>query len=219
MRLRFVAPPAWQPEIKVEKRIIERAPTARLGAGPARPARRADGAADAAHRPPQRPSRPDQLSRRPRRGRRRRRDRDRAARGATRRSASRGSRSRCSAACRPTRPAPASSSRRSSAWCSPGFVAAARSVRGRRGVRGAARLADESRRTTSATRSRSPASTREFFSMPWHGHRRRRAAAPLLHLGRDRGDAAQPLPLPRRLSAASAVHAGVRKPRRYDRPR
>ena len=51
----------WQPEIKVERRFIDRAPAARLGADSARPARRADGAADAAHRPPHRPSGPDQL--------------------------------------------------------------------------------------------------------------------------------------------------------------
>ena len=62
--------------------------------------------------------------------------------------------------------------------------------------------------------------TREFFSIPWQGATPAAPAAPLLHLGRDRGDAAQPLPLPRRLSAAGAhARAGVRKARRYDRPR
>ena len=48
-------------------------------------------------------------------------------------------------------------------------VAAARSDGGRRCLRGAARLADESRRTTSATRSTSPARRREFISIPWSG--------------------------------------------------
>ena len=45
-------------------------------------------------------------------------------------------------------------------------------------------------------------STREFFSIPWQADRRQRHAAALLHLGRDRGDAAQPVPLSRRLKRA-----------------
>ena len=47
---------------------------------------------------------------------------------------------------------------------------------------------------------------------PLAGHRRQRRAAPLFHLGRDRGDAAQPLPLPRRLSGRSQRGAGARGP-------
>ena len=49
--------------------------------------------------------------------------------------------------------------------------------------------------------------TREFLSMPVAGRRCRRHAAALLHLGRDGGDAAQPLPLPRRLIERVAADA------------
>jgi hypothetical protein len=46
----------------------------------------------------------------------------------------------------------------------------------------------------------------------------RPADPPLLHLGRDRGNAAQSLPLPGRLNRPSLMVRAA-KPRRYDRPR
>ena len=53
---------------------------------------------------------------------------------------------------------------------------------------------------------------REFFSIPWHGIDADGRPRALLHLGRDRGDAAQPVPLPRRLSGARAAHAAREGP-------
>ena len=142
MRLRFAAPPAWQPEIKVERRFVEREPAHASVLVAARPARRDDGAADAAHRPPQRPSRarsafpaaaPRRATPMPPRPRCAKR---------TRRSASRRSRSRSSAALPTYTTGTGFIVTPVVGLVQPGFALAARSVRGRRGVRGAARLAD-----------------------------------------------------------------------------
>ena len=67
--------------------------------------------------------------------------------------------------------------------------------------------------------SSSAACAREFLSMPWQGTDAAGPAAPLLHLGRDRGDAAQPLPLPVAPEPARRPRHAAAKARRYHRPR
>ena len=72
----------------------------------------------------------------------------------------------------------------------PGFALHARSVRGGRGVRGAAGLPDGPGQPP-APRGRGRRRARASSSRCPGRRRRRRRAAPLLHLGRDGGDAAQ----------------------------